>query len=171
MRGEILPPLTATLHVKPKGWRFGITLWLPLFLLWLLLLPLVVLALPRWRPVLAWQFSEAVVWLLLMLSFAGVSNKGLSIYPFVAAAIVRDILLIALVVRVVREILRPAGDLVRMAGDDDPSGGVFEGADDRFVLPSLPTLWRRRSQRVDAGPVDPAAGDGGEPVPVGAPSR
>jgi len=46
MRGEILPPLTATLHVKPKGWRFGIKLWLPLFLLWLLLLPLVVLALP-----------------------------------------------------------------------------------------------------------------------------
>jgi len=46
MRAEILPPLTATLHVKPKGWRFGIRLWLPLFLLWLLLLPLVVLALP-----------------------------------------------------------------------------------------------------------------------------
>ena len=45
MRAEILPPLTATLHVKPKGWRFGIKLWLPLFLLWLLLLPLVVLAL------------------------------------------------------------------------------------------------------------------------------
>jgi len=46
MRGEILPPLMATLHVKRKGWRFGIRLWLPLFLLWLLLLPLVVLALP-----------------------------------------------------------------------------------------------------------------------------
>jgi hypothetical protein len=46
MKAEILPPLTATLHVKPKGWRFGIRLWLPLFLLWLLLLPLLVLALP-----------------------------------------------------------------------------------------------------------------------------
>jgi hypothetical protein len=46
MRAEILPPLTATLHVKPRGWRFGIRLWLPLFLLWLLLLPLVILALP-----------------------------------------------------------------------------------------------------------------------------
>jgi hypothetical protein len=46
MRAEILPPLAATLHVKPKGWRFGLRLWLPLFLFWLLLLPLVVLALP-----------------------------------------------------------------------------------------------------------------------------
>lgn len=46
MNAEILPPLSATLHVKPAGWRFGIRLWLPLFLLWLLLLPLVVLALP-----------------------------------------------------------------------------------------------------------------------------
>ena len=141
--------------------------WSPQYSLWLL--PLVVLALPRWRPVLAWQFSEAVVWLLLMLSFAGVSNKGLSIYPFVAAAIVRDILLVALVVRVVREILRPAGDLVRMAGDDDPSGGVFEGADDRFVLPSVKALWRRRTERVAAGPADQSEGNGGEPVPVGAP--
>jgi hypothetical protein len=46
MRGEILPPLAASIHVKPAGWRFGIRLWLPLFLLWLLLLPLLVLALP-----------------------------------------------------------------------------------------------------------------------------
>ena len=46
MKGEILPPLTASVHVKPSGWRFGIRLWLPLFLLWILLLPLLVLALP-----------------------------------------------------------------------------------------------------------------------------
>ncbi|HZQ39195.1 MAG TPA: hypothetical protein VFA87_00325 [Rhizomicrobium sp.] len=46
MKGEILPPLTASVHVKPKAWRFGIRLWLPLFLLWLLLLPLFLLALP-----------------------------------------------------------------------------------------------------------------------------
>jgi hypothetical protein len=46
MKAEILPPLTASVHVKPAGWRFGIRLWLPLFLFWLLLLPLVVLALP-----------------------------------------------------------------------------------------------------------------------------
>jgi hypothetical protein len=46
MKPEILPPLTASVHVKPAGWKWGIRLWLPLFLFWLLLLPLVLLALP-----------------------------------------------------------------------------------------------------------------------------
>ena len=46
MKAEILPPFSATVHVKPAGWRFGLRLWLPLFLLWLILLPLVLLALP-----------------------------------------------------------------------------------------------------------------------------
>ena len=46
MTQEILPPLSASVHVKPAGWRFGIRLWLPLFQLWLLLIPLLILALP-----------------------------------------------------------------------------------------------------------------------------
>ena len=143
--------------------------WSPQYSLWLL--PLVTLALPRWRPVLAWQFAEAVVWLLLMLSFAGVSNKGLSIYPFTAAAILRDVLLLSLVVRVVREIQRPAGDLIRMAGDDDPSGGVFAGAPDHRVLPSPAALWRRRKLVPAVGSPGPDDGDGGgDPVSVGAPA-
>jgi uncharacterized membrane protein len=132
--------------------------WSPQYSLWLL--PLVVLALPRWRPVLAWQFSEVVVWMLLMFSFAGVDNKGLSIYPFVGAAILRDILLLVLVVRVIREIQRPADDLVRMAGDDDPSGGIFANAPDVFVLPSIVQLWKDRK-----APPEPVAG---ELVAVGA---
>jgi hypothetical protein len=46
MKGEILPPLSASVHVKRAGWRVGIWLWLPLILLWLLLLVLVILTLP-----------------------------------------------------------------------------------------------------------------------------
>jgi hypothetical protein len=46
MKPEILPPLSASLHVKPAGWRFGLRLWLPLFLLWLILLPLLLVVLP-----------------------------------------------------------------------------------------------------------------------------
>ncbi|HUO01305.1 MAG TPA: hypothetical protein VMU31_00895 [Rhizomicrobium sp.] len=46
MKPEILPPLGATVHVKPAGWRRGIRLWLPLFLVWLLVLPLLILLLP-----------------------------------------------------------------------------------------------------------------------------
>jgi len=115
--------------------------WSPQYSLWLL--PFAVLALPRWRPLLLWQASEALVWVLLMFSFAGVANKGLSIYPFVNAALLRDAVVLYLVFLVIKDILRPAGDLVRMAGDDDPSGGVLEDAADRFTVSSLPALWRR----------------------------
>ena len=41
--------------------------WSPQYSLWLV--PLAALAIPRWRWVLAWQFAEAAVWMLLMLSF------------------------------------------------------------------------------------------------------
>lgn len=119
--------------------------WSPQYSLWLL--PIVALALPRWRPVLAWQCAEVVVWILLMFQFAGVANKGLSVYPFIGAALVRDAMLLLLVVLIVRDVLRPAGDPVRMAGDDDPSGGILADSPDRFRLPSLPELWARRRSR------------------------
>lgn len=121
----------------------------PQYALWLL--PLVTLALPRWRPVLAWQLSEVVVWFLLMLSFSTDTGKNVSIHPFAIAAVVRYGLLIMLVVLVVREILRPATDLVRKAGDDDPSGGVLEGAADRFTLTAL--QWPRG----EVGQLDPGS--------------
>ncbi len=130
--------------------------WSPQYSLWLL--PLAVLALPRWRPLLIWQASEVIVWILLMLSFAGVANKGLSIYPFVNAALLRDALLLVLIFLVVRDVLRPSGDVVRMAGDDDPSGGVLENAADRFTVPSLPgliTKLRRRSAEPEPPPESP----------------
>ncbi len=138
--------------------------WSPQYSLWLL--PLAVLAVPRWRPLLFWQASEVIVWVLLMLSFAGVANKGLSIYPFVNAALLRDAMVLVLVLLVVRDILRPTVDPVRMAGDDDPSGGVLEHADDTFTLPSAVALWRRRVGRntaADDGPGDVAD----DPVPAG----
>ncbi|HKD49018.1 MAG TPA: hypothetical protein VKB67_15130 [Rhizomicrobium sp.] len=46
MKPEILPPLTATVRVRRAGWRHGVRLWLPLFLIWLLLVPLLILLLP-----------------------------------------------------------------------------------------------------------------------------
>ncbi|HEX4105990.1 MAG TPA: hypothetical protein VHX92_07130 [Rhizomicrobium sp.] len=46
MKSEILPPMTATVHVRTAGRPRGIRLWLPLFLIWLLLLPLLILLLP-----------------------------------------------------------------------------------------------------------------------------
>jgi uncharacterized membrane protein len=141
--------------------------WSPQYSLWLL--PLAVLALPRWRPLLFWQASEAIVWVLLMLSFAGEANKGLSIYPFINAALVRDALVLMLIYLVIRDVLRPEKDLVRVAGDDDPSGGVLENTADRFTLPSLPAWWaRRRAPAVDPDAEPADRPDEPEPVsPLG----
>jgi len=41
-----LPPMIATVRVRPTHWRRGFRLRLPLFLVWLLLLPLLILLLP-----------------------------------------------------------------------------------------------------------------------------
>ncbi len=152
--------------------------WSPQYSLWLL--PLVALSLPRWRPVLAWQFSEAAAWILLMLTFDSDAGKNLSIYPFIGMALIRDALLITLVVMVIREILRPQNDLIRMAGDDDPSGGVLADADDR-VVSWVPNLLRRRPSAVEGPepadqpsatsvPVPALAGPGELPAPAGRPA-
>ena len=134
--------------------------WSPQYSLWLL--PLAVLALPRWRPLLFWQASEAITWVLLMLYFDGEANKGLSIYPFINAALLRDAMVVMLVVLVIWDIVRPAGDRVRMAGDDDPSGGVLDGAPDRFTVPSLPAIWAARRARRARSDDPVAVGAGAE---------
>ena len=135
-------------------------MWSPQYSLWLL--RLVVLALPRWRPLLFWQASEAITWVLLMLYFDGEANKGLSIYPFINAALLRDAMVVMLVVLVIWDIVRPAGDRVRMAGDDDPSGGVLDGAPDRFTVPSLPAIWAARRARRARSDDPVAVGAGAE---------
>ncbi len=133
--------------------------WNPQFSLWLL--PVAVLALPRWKPLLSWQLAESALWFLLMLTFGTKGDNPahyalLSAYPFQVTALIRDGLLIVLVVMVVRDILRPATDPVRLTGDDDPSGGVLADAPDQLTLPALPALLgfgrRRTPEATDALP-------------------
>ncbi|GAA3859887.1 glycosyltransferase 87 family protein [Saccharothrix violaceirubra] len=106
--------------------------WSPQYSLWLV--PLAVLAIPRWRLLLAWMAVDAFVWAPRMYFYLGVDNKGLPIDWFLGAVVARDIAVIVLCVLIVREIYDPAKDLVRQAGDDDPCGGFIDGAPDRFVL-------------------------------------
>lgn len=107
----------------------------PQYALWLL--PLVVLALPRWRLVLVWQLSEAAVWYLLMMSFSSDAVSKITIHPFAIAAVIRGALIITMAVVVIRDILRPERDRVRICGDDDPTGGVLDHQPDRFTLPGF----------------------------------
>ena len=104
--------------------------WSPQYSVWLV--PLVALARPRWRLSLLWQFSEIAVWiatLLWLLSFTD-PNHGLTYGWLMVFLIIRDLVLCALAVEVIREIWYPELDAVRAHPLDDPAGGPYDGAPD-----------------------------------------
>jgi uncharacterized membrane protein len=104
----------------------------PQYTLWLI--PLAVLARPRWGAFLAWQCAELVVLFTRFYYFVNVGDPphGIDGKWFVAAVLVRDVLLVALMALVVREMFRPYHDAVRRDGEDDPAGGVLDGALDAW---------------------------------------
>jgi uncharacterized membrane protein len=118
--------------------------WSPQYSLWLL--PLAVLARPRWRSLLLWQAVDALVWPVTMLYYLGAADRGIDIEWFFLSVVLRDIAVIVVMGLVVRDILRPDHDLVRTSwpGIDDPAGGVLDGATDA-VAPGFPAPRGRRS--------------------------
>jgi uncharacterized membrane protein len=103
--------------------------WSPQYSLWLV--PLAVLALRRWQPVLAWMAIDAAVWVPRMQYFRYLSDpaKGLPPGPFVGAVLARDAVVLGLCAMVLRDIYRAAPGPV-----DDPCGGVVDGAPDVPVM-------------------------------------
>ena len=108
----------------------------PQYVLWLV--PLAVLARPRWRLFLLWQATELLEVVARFYFFVGndatIAHRGAQGLPvdwFFAAVALRDAMLVVLMAFVVREILRPGEDVVRAGGVDDPAGGVLDGAPDR----------------------------------------
>jgi uncharacterized membrane protein len=97
--------------------------WSPQFSLWLV--PLAVLALPRWRLLLSWMTVDAVLWVPRMFYYLGVDNKGVPPELFEGFVLVRDAMVVLLGVLVIRTVLRPETDPVRElhAGDPDWPGG------------------------------------------------
>ncbi|MFJ8599105.1 glycosyltransferase family 87 protein [Streptomyces shenzhenensis] len=108
----------------------------PQYVLWLV--PLAVLARPKWRDFLIWQACEVAyflgIWMYLAYTTSGDAHKGLPTQGYHWAIAVHLLGTLFLCVMVVRDILMPERDVVRRAGDDDPSGGVLDGAQDVFVL-------------------------------------
>ncbi|MEW1833273.1 glycosyltransferase 87 family protein [Streptomyces sp. NPDC088196] len=108
----------------------------PQYVLWLV--PLAVLARPKWRDFLIWQACEVAyflgIWMYLAYTTSGDAHKGLPTegYQLVIGLHILGTLYLCAVI--VRDILMPERDVVRLAGDDDPSGGVLDGAEDVFVF-------------------------------------
>lgn len=106
----------------------------PQFVLWLL--PLAVLARPRWRDIIWWQLAEAVYFAAVWWYLAGLGDdhKGLSEQWYAAAIAVHLVATAVLAGVVVRDILWQRFDPVRSDGwpahQDDPGGGVLDGAPD-----------------------------------------
>ena len=74
--------------------------WSPQYSLWLV--PLAVLAYPRWRPLLAWMAIDALVWVPRMFYYLGTSAKGLPAPWFYGAVLLRDLAVIGVGVLIVR---------------------------------------------------------------------
>src|SRR5262245_19238982 len=110
--------------------------WSQQFVLWLI--PLAVLARPKWGAFVAWQVAELGYFFAFYGELMGASGK--KVIPelvFIVASGLRLATVIVLCGFVVREILRPEQDAVRKTYDDDPDGGVFDGAPDADWVENL----------------------------------
>jgi uncharacterized membrane protein len=139
----------------------------PQFVLWLI--PLAVLARPRWRDFLIWQVCEVVYFFSAWWFLEGLANpeRALPAEWYSAAILVHIAGTVFFAVMVVRDVLNPRTDPIRSErpGIDDPAGGVLDGAPDRFTLRGSV-----RPAPPSDGPAQvPATPDAGPP-PVGAPA-
>ncbi|GAA1358790.1 glycosyltransferase family 87 protein [Streptomyces beijiangensis] len=136
----------------------------PQYVLWLI--PLAALARPRWRDFLIWQACETMyflgIWLYLAYIGSGPKPKGLPQDGYQWAIILHLAGTLYLCAVIVRDILMPERDVVRKDGSDDPSGGVLDGAPDKFVLGAAAHPPRHAAQPYE-GPYVDWGSDPGKP--------
>lgn len=132
--------------------------WSQQYVLWLL--PLIVLARPRWGAIIAWTVAEIGYFAAFYAELLGAGGKP--VIPegtFVLAAGLRLITVAVLCGLVVREIWRPELDVVRRTYADDPDGGVLDHAPDAGWIAALRRVFHLEPGRGKDG----VAGDGTPP--------
>jgi uncharacterized membrane protein len=129
--------------------------WSQQYVLWLL--PLIVLARPRWGAILAWTVAEFGYFTAFYAELLGAGGKP--VIPegtFVLASSLRFITVVILCGLVIREIWRPELDSVRESyGDEDPDAGVFNRADAPWIASLRRSFGVERASAAE--PSDPAA--------------
>lgn len=119
----------------------------PQYVVWLI--PLLALARPRWRDFLVWQGIEALHWAAIWMYLGQVTSAGSSQHnldmPYYVLAVAAHMAAVGyLMARVVWDIYDPSYDPIRRHHLDDPHGGPFANAPDRFRLhpfrPGTPLL-------------------------------
>ena len=152
LRAPTRPRLTQLGFLVVAAFLVTNKVWSPQFSLWLV--PLAVLAVPHRRVLLAWMSIDALVWVPRMYYLYGVENRGLPEQWFTATVLLRDLAVLGLCALVVRQIYRPAEDLVRAGGRvDDPAGGVFNRAPD--APPEWLPAWLRPRAAAGCAPISP----------------
>ncbi|SEP12141.1 Uncharacterized membrane protein [Trujillonella endophytica] len=144
LAAPVRPRVAQVAFLLVAGFLLLNKVWSPQFSLWLL--PLAVLARPRWRSLLLWQAAEALVWVVTMLWYLGSANRGIDEEWFWIGVLGRDAALVVLVALVVHEVWRPDHDVVRASwrGVDDPAGGVLDHAPDRLTVSTIAARLRRK---------------------------
>ncbi|QLE73014.1 DUF2029 domain-containing protein [Streptomyces rectiverticillatus] len=108
----------------------------PQYVLWLI--PLAVLARPKWRDFLIWQVCEVLyflgIWSYLAYTGSGDKHQGLPTEGYQLAIALHLLGTLYLCAVIVRDVLMPERDVVRRDGSDDPSGGILDGAPDVVAL-------------------------------------
>ncbi|UOY00586.1 glycosyltransferase family 87 protein [Blastococcus sp. PRF04-17] len=134
LAAPVRPRLAQLAFLLVAGFLLLNKVWSPQYSLWLL--PLAVLARPKWRSLLLWQAAEALLWVPRLLWYLGADNRGVEIEWFFLGVGLRDIAVVVLMGLVVRDVLHPDGDVVRTTwpGVDDPAGGVLDHAPDVRTL-------------------------------------
>ncbi|WP_067493817.1 glycosyltransferase family 87 protein [Actinoplanes sp. TFC3] len=134
--------------------------WSQQYVLWLL--PLIVLARPRWGAIIAWSVAEIGYFTAFYAELLGAGGKP--VIPegtFVLASTLRLITVAVLCGLVIREIWRPELDVVRTSYDQDPDGGMLN---DHADAPWTVNLRQRLGLERRPTPVETAPSPHPDPV-------